>query len=358
MNAFEFRPFLFIFIAVLFTVGFVPLMTQNVFATVLDDSNCYGSCGEHTLGVDSEGNRLVSNGITYNGYSVDVERFYTPYPLMTVNVGDTNKVDFKIYDSMGPENIRHFTLAFGLDKGQIISQSKVMIELDIDFDGTETVTITDPENVLEHVMVGTTVVSCSDDSELECLNITIYHKFRAPLDFKIVATDVWDTKLNSWQNYYNHGIEVVGESLNPPNEYDGINKGQIYHLTEISKTSAVDEFDNSWSLEYGQWTMDYILQKKIVEAISMGGYSREHDLFDIYKKGQELLATHTLEEICEKCFDEEFGEINNIKLSKPVERIDKEFDPTITEILFSEATKAEQKLDFIFESMYVAMVFD
>ena len=176
---------------------------------------CDSDCEVPTLGVDSRGNRLVSNGFTYNEHSVDVERFFTPYPLIKVNVGEENRADFKIYENTGPENIKHFSLAFGLDKDQVISQSKAMIELDIDSDGKEIVTVTDPENVLENVRVETSLVSCDGDKRVNCLGVTIYHTFRAPLEFDIIATDVWDTKRFSWQNYYNHGIEVAGESLNP-----------------------------------------------------------------------------------------------------------------------------------------------
>jgi hypothetical protein len=357
MNELKFRFFLLTLTVVLFAVGFTPLATQNVFADVSDGIICSSHCNENTLGVDSKGNRIVSNGISYNGYSVDVERYYTPYPLITVNVGETNKADFKIYDSLGPKNIRHFTLAFGLDKDQMISQSKVKIELDIDFDGTETVTVTDPENALDHVIVSTNIVSCSDDSELECLNVTIYHTFRTTLDFNIVATDIWNTKRYAWQNYYNHGIQAVGESLNPPKEFNGHNKGQTYHLTEIDKTIAVDENGNSWTLEYEQWKLDYISNEHDGK-IPMGGYSREHVYFDHYKNGQLLLAQHILVELCKKCIDEPFGEINDIKLSEPVEFADRATNSKIREILDSEATKAEQKLEFLFESLYVAKVFD
>jgi hypothetical protein len=167
------------------------------------------------LGVDSRGKRLVSNGFTYNGNSVDVERFFTPYPLIKVNIGEENRADFKIYENMGPEKIKHFSFGFGLGKDQVISQSKAMIELDIDFNGKEIVTVTDPENVLEDVRVETSHVSCDGDKRVNCLGVTIYHTFRAPLEFDIIATDVWDTKRFSWQNYYNHGIDVVGKSLNP-----------------------------------------------------------------------------------------------------------------------------------------------
>ena len=248
---------------------------------------CDGDCEEPTLGVDSRGKRLVSNGFTYNENSIDVERFFTPYPLIKVNVGEENRADFKIYDNMGPEKIKHFSFAFGLGKDQVISQSKAMIELDIDFDGKEIVTLTDPENALDDVRVETSNVSCDGDRRVDCLAVTIYHTFRAPLDFNIVATDVWDTKRNAWQNYYNHGIEVVGESLNPPKEYDGINKGTIYHLTETSKTTAIDEFGYSWTLKYDKWYKDYVVEK-VQDTGNVK--NRSHSAFGNWKQEQAKMA--------------------------------------------------------------------
>ncbi len=248
---------------------------------------CTSDCEEPTLGVDSIGNRLVSNGFTYNGNSVDVERFFTPYPLIKVNIGEENRADFKIYENMGPEKIKHFSFGFGLGKDQVISQSKAMIELDIDFNGKEIVTVMDPENVLDDVRVETNYVTCGGDKRVNCLGVTIYHTFRAPLEFGIIATDVWDAKRFSWQNYFNHGIEVVGESLNPPKEYDGINRGQIYHLTETSKTTAVDKFGNSWTLKYDKWYKDYVV-KKVQDTGNVK--NRSHSAFGDWKQLQAEIA--------------------------------------------------------------------
>lgn len=269
------------------TMDFLDAVVTNT-SNTKSSGKCDGDCEEPTLGVDSRGKRLVSNGFTYNEISVDVERFFTPYPLIQVNVGEENRADFKIYDNMGPEKIKHFSFAFGLGKDQVISQSKAMIELDIDFNGKKTVTLTDPENVLDDVRVKTNIVSCDEDKRVNCLAVTIYHTFRAPLDFNIVATDVWDSKRNAWQNYYNHGIEVVGESLNPPREYDGINRGTIYHLTETSKTTAVDEFGNSWTLKYDKWYKDYVVEK-VQDTGNVN--SRNHSAFSDWKQEQAEMAT-------------------------------------------------------------------
>lgn len=262
---------------------------------------CKGDCEEPTIGVDSNGKRQVTNGFSYNGHAVDVERYFTPYPLITAEVGKTNVAEFKIYENQGVHNIRHFTFAFGMDEGDIISNSKAKIELDIGFDGTETVT--DPENALDNIKVTTSKVACMENSTNECLKVSIQHRFRAPLDFNIVGTDVWDTKRSSWQNYYNHGIEVVGDSLNPPKEYDGIYQGHIYHLTETGKNSAVDEFGDSWTLQYGVWHKDFIKNEQIQDPYT-DVMTRTHSDFETIKKSEISKAIEKLQELCTGCLDQ------------------------------------------------------
>ena len=97
---------------------FVAVTTEK------NGSGCDGDCEEPTLGVNSDGRRLVDNGFSYNGKSIDVERFFTPYPLITVNVWTQNIAEFKIYENMGPDKVSHFELAFGLASGDYIGASK------------------------------------------------------------------------------------------------------------------------------------------------------------------------------------------------------------------------------------------
>ncbi len=161
-----------------------------------------------------------------------------------------------------------------------------------------------------------------------------------------------DAKRNAWQNYYNRGIEVVVESQNPPKEYYGINKGQIYHLTETSKTTSIDEFGNLWSLEYDQWSMDYIPNKKIIDGVMNHGIDRNNVWFNSYKQGQELFAKEVLKQSCTSCFDEEFGKINNIFSYEFPKRIDKLSDPEIQNKMLQESKIAEDTLQQIYGSLY------
>ena len=106
----------------------------GLFVAATTSTNGGGSgctnCESPTLGMDDRGKRLVDNGFTYNGNSIDVERYFTPYPLVTVNVGKQNVAEFKIYDDKGPDSVSHFELAFGLANGESIGKSKAVINWD------------------------------------------------------------------------------------------------------------------------------------------------------------------------------------------------------------------------------------
>ena len=129
----------------------------------------------------------------------------------------------------------------------------------------------------------------------------------------MVSTDVWDYRLNSWQNYYNHGIEVVGESLNPPNEYFGIYKGKLIHLIETGKNTAIDADGNTWTFD-NIWIKDYIYKGKIEDPISSQGYDRDHVKFITIKQGQEQIASSLFEKYYKTSVSQEpeFEEINDI----------------------------------------------
>jgi len=305
---------------------------------------CRGDCYDSpTSGVDDNGKRIVTDGFGYNGNHIDVEGYYTPYPLITVDVGVKNIAEFKIFDHDGPSDIRHFELAFGLANGKTISQSTATIVWDKTFDGIETVTLVDPNNVLDDVNVKTKTGKCNTDPTPECLIVTIEHTFRAPPEFNIVGTNVWDTTRNSWQNYFNDGIAVVGESMNPPKQHTGINEGQLITITETGKNKAIDSDGNTWTFDK-EWAMDYVPKGKIIDKISSHGYDRNHALFDIYKQGQELLAKQTVDEFCEKCSDESFAEMNDIFTYDFPQRIDKMDDPKVQKKIMFEISKAEKIL--------------
>ncbi len=308
-------------------------------------------CEAPTMGINSESKRIVENGFTYNGKSVDAERYYTPYPLITVNIGEQNTAIFRIYEDKGPENIKHFTLAFGLDANQPIANSKVMIELDIDNEGTQTVTVTDPQNALENINVYTNIGNCNvNDSDTKCLIVTINHTFRDPLAFNIVATDVWDMQRNAWQNYFNHGIEVSGESLNPmlvttipgPEKYEG-----VIQITQTSKSSDVWVSEDGREFiqnDYGTFIEINKTHNHTIDTDALK--NRTHSEFYKLVNYEINRAQSTMEQICVKCGNESYDKIHNTFAYELPDVYESKYDdPRIQALLAYEEKKAQKLLD-------------
>jgi len=261
------------------------------------------NCMPPTLGINKNYLRIVNNGFSYNDNPIDVELYYTPYPLVTVNVGQENKVVLKVYEDSGTQNIEHIGIGFGLGEGASFSESKATINIDRTRDGQNLISTFDPEDVFENIRVFSETGKCNESSQTQCMIFTIFHTFREPLEFNMVATYVWDFKGNSWQNYYNHGIHIVGDSLNPPKTksvaFGTHDMRGLFTLTQIDKFEDkwIDEFGNIYKHK-GNDRFDKIssIPKKVVyDRISMHGCDRSCNWFESYKLHHELLAKIELE---------------------------------------------------------------
>lgn len=309
-----------------------PGLVLNFIAALLEgDRGGSTHSSPPTLGLDINQKRIVDDGFSFNGNAIDVEQYYTPYPLITTPVGQNNTIKLKIYEEDGLDNIAHVGLSYGLGKGETFNEGHATIEYDKTFDGKESVTKFDPNHVLGDVNVTTTNVRCGESSNAICREFTFYHVFRAPLEYNMVATNIWDFQRNGWQNYFNHGIHITGESMNPPKQYSGIYNGHIYHLTETGKNIAVDDQGNSWTMDK-TWNRDYIKpnvadndilnQQKItaIEKLGFGysdgqaifGFDRMDHRFADIKEQQKNEAQNLMKNLCTTCQKEQFDNINNI----------------------------------------------
>ena len=269
-------------------------------------------CTPPTLGYDEYGARLVDGGFSYNGLASDVQYFFTPYPLIESEVGRQNSAVLKIYENDGPQNLSHVSLAFGLRSGQVISESLAVINYDISHDGAGTVSVIDPAGAidLETLSAEHETVECSPDSELLCVRVSITHSFRAPLEFDIVGTDVWDSQRNAWQNYFNHGIRVSGEPLDPQPGTE-VNGGQLV-LYPISPGSAntdvmADSAGRLYKLSPDGAYRELANQSRLYHAIDesmyltdgipMQGYDRSDPLFREYLEAQIRAAQLVADEL-------------------------------------------------------------
>jgi hypothetical protein len=354
-----------------------PGLVIDAIGGLLTFGGSSGSTVPPTLGLDMNHKRIVDGGFSFNGNPVDVEQFYTPYPLITTPVGQNNTIKLKIYENRGPDNITHVGLSYGLGKGEIFNEGRATIEYDRTFDGIEFVTIFDPKHVLGSVNVTTATTNCSILNKDMCLEVTFDHTFRESLEYNMVATNIWDFQRNGWQNYFNHGIHIVGESMNPPEEYSGMYQGHIYHLIETGKNTAIDDSGNTWTFDK-IWTRDYIkpvitdrdiLNPNMLYAIEKLGFQysdvqeifrsdrMDHHFID-NKNQQQIEAQNIMRSLCPECQKESFEDINDIFFYDMPTRYSKLDDPQIITQIDIEDQKARQLLKEFFKKIYPGKVND
>ena len=243
-----------------------------------------------TLGGDRYGNNYVDNGFTFNDFVTDVENFKTHMPLQTLNVGELNTAVLKIYDNRGASKIEHVELAFGLDSREYASQSDSTIIWTQNFKGDQSIIENDPNNLLMDV-------SATGKSNGKIMEITFNFAFREPMDKSKIGVVVWDHDRRSRTIYFNEGIEVVGESLNPPEIIRILDeKGHPVQITMTGKDEGIDENGNIWT-HNSPWTKQIKPVDNIPEPVGNHGFDRNHNMFDSYKNSQAQSAQEKLIEI-------------------------------------------------------------
>jgi hypothetical protein len=238
--------------------------------------------------------------------------------LINTEIGKENVAKLKIYEDSGPEQVRHVALGFGLAKGEYMSQSKAVIVYDIDFEGNAIVSQIDPEDAIDDgtLRIERENVKCAALSVDErCLLVTIYHTFRAPLEFNIVGTDLWDDKNNSWENFFNHGIAITGETLNEMPIYSVMDQRGYVHLVQYvdktlkDKTTVLDIETG----KLGKIMQDRFLQEQeqIVRA-SNSEKNREGTMFQQIKADQKDSALQHAKSLYKHVYDKYYEEIDDI----------------------------------------------
>jgi len=257
------------------------------------------NCSPPTLGLDKQGlNRLVEGGFTCQGQTADVEHFYTPFPLIQVGVGQKLSCSFKIYEDTGADNIRHFDLAFGRTAGGSVSSADKKITWDRNHLLEETVTYDESFFRDVSVTLGGLVKCKVVSTDARCLVINVSAVPKEPIagDDIIVQTNVVDQKRNGKTNYYNDGIDVIGNTENPFPFYkvaDGKNGVVLIFTTDPTLEDlehAIDKYGQTWTLINGNyWVKDYVSPDRSCK-VSSKGFDKYCPEFQTMLLGQQLLA--------------------------------------------------------------------
>jgi hypothetical protein len=248
------------------------------------------NCQPPTLGLDKKGdisNRLVDGGFKCRGQTVDVEHYYTPFPLIQTHVGQPLVCEFKVYEDTGVQNIRHFGFAIG-DRA---------VSLDINHLGEQTLTYDEDFFRDASLTLRPSTVDCRADGTNQCavFDLSIVPKEPIVGDDIVVQTTVWDQKRNGKTNLYNDGIDVIGNTENALPTFtvnDGRNGNVVLYTmdpTLENQTFAISELGDSWYFINGHWTKEYTPIDRSCDS-SSSGFDRNCAQFDIMKDGQILLA--------------------------------------------------------------------
>jgi len=244
------------------------------------------------FGTDSFGNHYIDNGFTFNDFTTDVEDFKTHMPLQTIQVGESNTAVMKIYNHKGISTLEHVELVFGIDKKE--SDEKNSIVWEQNFKGTQSVSITDSDNKLMDV----NAIGEADD---KVMTITFTFAFREPLEKSKIGVVVWDKDRNSRTAIFNDGIQVVGESLNPPKIVTVLDdKGYPVKITITGKNTGVDEDGNIWT-HNSPWQKSESIENQLAQEspdqADYHGFNRNSNLFANYKNIQAQEAQQKLMEL-------------------------------------------------------------
>lgn len=181
-------------------------------------SGCGSDCTAPWLGKDKDGVLQVEGGITINGVQKNGGLYYTEYPMIYTNINDENTVTLIYQENQGPTNIKLVQLASVKEVGTSLGESQWMIEVwlndfrsDVSNPTIKEIIIEDDYNLLVNVNATVSLVQCKADSvdQEGCLSTTFtFTNIQIPY-YPVLVAEAIDYKNNSFQNFFNDGLQVV-----------------------------------------------------------------------------------------------------------------------------------------------------
>lgn len=218
-------------------------------------------CEAPTLGLNKNFKRVVDNGFSYNGNVAQVGQWHTPYPLINATVGDVNTVEIVIFENQGISNIRMVQFGLGAEYiGQPLSELEVLVEVPLITNGTLNyvgigeINIRDKDNLIENssVTAVTDLVQCMNNSPTLCAKVTLQYSYREATINHAMVVDVSDNKRNNQEFTFNHGVQVVGDSLNEPPTHKIFNKISNQQTENLwLNLVRTDKVNNIWTDQFG-----------------------------------------------------------------------------------------------------------
>jgi hypothetical protein len=175
-----------------------------------------------TFGLDwNQHTQIVEDGVTFNKVSYDVtDNFHTDFNRQHVLVGVNNVVAMKVY---APYDLKWVEFIFDVPETGAAHNAKASVFVpmtwmdtdEIDQDGVEVIQDVNLINVDKVEVYRTSVTCTADDVEENCDLIAAKVNFNEQPASGVFAFKAVDERNRSTTTYFNDGIEVTGDSLNP-----------------------------------------------------------------------------------------------------------------------------------------------
>jgi hypothetical protein len=256
-----------------------------------------------TFGIDEKTfAQKVDYGLTINEvqFAVD-DNFWTEIPMQNLNVGETQNFTSKIF---APHQLNVMEFLFGIPEVGKWNKAEASVALTFDYAGTfQGITWNDDYNLINQTSFSFSErdAFCGPDDLVEqCKQVSIELEFKESPIGKVLALQAIDSKRRSSVLYFNDGITVHGESLNPPLTQEIISKIKYKGLQTIQRIDKVqdiwitlDEKEPVLLYQQNSFGTFFPIENRVFEAIPdklTTNIDRLHSEFDTLKEFEILRA--------------------------------------------------------------------
>jgi hypothetical protein len=219
----------------------------------INSGPCKTECQPPSLGLDlNESRRYVYDGFGINGQFYDVEYFSQTIPTQNFTVGDVVNIRLTIFENNGYQYLEYVGLSIVVDEpiirgGMVIEKFESTIEWIQKFDGTKSIDVNDPYDLL-HVLN----VTDSIDNNRTILDYTF--SITQPIESKTIKVLMWDYNRNVWNNHFYETITVTEKD-----------DGHLIQFQNNSDSFDVESIDISnfpkWVQNIFSWYYDGIIEE-------------------------------------------------------------------------------------------------
>jgi len=230
-----------------------------------------------TFGLSHENNKkIVDAGFSFNNQKFAIiDNFHTPFTELSVNIGELNSFDAKVYAEKGVK-VQEFL--FGIPQKGDAHLAELGVEVWFDLFGEiQDIKVIQKSNVIDIDSVTATQqkTKCLSSGGENCIVTNVSMIFLEPLRDKVMAIKAIDYKNRYQITYLNEGIDVSGDSLNPMNVIMIPSSERNEGLISLTQT---EKYSHYWTTEDG----------RIFERNNFGSFKQINQTFERFQDTGEI----------------------------------------------------------------------